>query len=144
MGMSAWLSIGDRATNNQYATISYWRSIEDIHQFALSPIHRDAWNWWNKTVKEHPHVGIMHEMFEVPKHSGWEGIYVNYPPTGLAATTRVVDSGKSAGVKEWIIPIVDASHGVYRSSRGRMAKGDTDGSSVDGIAPEAYKRQVES
>ena len=98
MGMSTWLGAGERPTSSEYATISYWRSIEDIHQFALSPIHRSAWEWWNKSVKEHSNLGIMHEVFEVPKRSGWEGIYINYHPTGLAATTKAVDEGEKSKV----------------------------------------------
>ena len=139
MGMSTWLGAGERPASNEYATISYWRSTEDIHQFALSPIHRDTWNWWNNTVKEHSHLGIMHEIFEVPKHNGWEGIYANYHPTGLAATTRLVNTGETKeGLQEWVNPIVDASRGVYRTSRGRMSKGDTDGSSNDMVAINPY------
>jgi hypothetical protein len=81
----------------------------------------------------------MHEVFEIPKHNGWEGIYINYHPTGLAATTRVVTSSKKAeGEQEWINPIVDAGRGVYRSSRGRMARGDPDGSSNEKVAMDPY------
>jgi len=139
MGMSAWLGAGERAACNEYATISYWRSIEDIHQWALSPMHRDAWNWWNKTLSKHSNLGIMHEVFEIPKRHGWEGIYANYHPTGLAATTRLVsDSGKAEGQQKWINPIVDARHGVYRSLMGRMGRGDADGSIYEKVATNPY------
>ena len=140
MGMSTWLGAGERPTSSEYATFSYRRSIEDIHEFALSPIHRSAWEWWNKTVKEHGHLGIMHEVFEVPKRSGWEGIYVNYHPTGLAATTKVVDEGeKTEGDQQWVNPVVDARKGPYRSSRGRMGgRGDEEGSSNEKVTVDPY------
>ena len=139
MGMSNWVAGGERAASNETTTISYWRSIEDIHQFALSPLHLEAWNWWNKTLSSHSQVGIMHEIFEIPKRNGWEGIYINYHPTGLAATTRLVnDSEKGEGPVEWVNPIIDARRGVYRSSRGRMAKGDAEGSSNEKVVMDPY------
>ncbi|KIX95309.1 uncharacterized protein Z520_08826 [Fonsecaea multimorphosa CBS 102226] len=139
LGMSTWLSAGERSTGNEAATISYWRSVEDIHNFALSPIHRDAWNWWNDTVSKHKDIGIMHEIFALPEHHGWEGIYVNYHPTGLGMTTRSVGSG---GKKMWINPIVDASRGVYRTSRGRMSRGDPEGKCNDKVAQDPYSQAV--
>ncbi|EXJ60261.1 hypothetical protein A1O7_04413 [Cladophialophora yegresii CBS 114405] len=133
MGMSTWVSAGERPTNNEFATISYWRSVEDIHNFGLSPIHREAWNWWNETISKHKHVGIMHEIFALPERQGWEGIYVNYQPTGLGMTTKAVESPEKGGQKLWINPIVDASRGVYRTSHGRMNRGDPEGKSNDSV-----------
>jgi Domain of unknown function (DUF4188) len=144
MGMSTWIGAGERAASSEYATFSYWRSIDDIHQFALSPIHRDAWDWWNKTLAKHSHLGIMHEIFEIPKRNGWEGIYINYHPTGLAATTRLVSGGEKAeGPQEWVNPIVDARRGVFRSSRGRMARGDAEGSSNEKVVMDPYAEVLE-
>jgi hypothetical protein len=129
MGMSAWTAAGERSTANEFATISYWRSVEDLHQFALGSVHREAWNWWNDNVPKNKHVGIMHEIFAVPARQGWEGIYGNYHPTGLGMTTRAVESFEKGGEKVWINPIVNASHGVYRTSLGRMSRGDPEGDS---------------
>ncbi|KEF62342.1 uncharacterized protein A1O9_00314 [Exophiala aquamarina CBS 119918] len=141
MGMSSWISAGERSSRNEYATISYWRSVEDIHRFALSQIHKDTWQWWNDTAKKHKHIGIMHEIFALPERSGWEGIYVNYQLTGLGATTRPVRN-KESGEAMWINPIVDASRGVYRTSRGRMSKGDPDGKGSTAMPkdPDVYNR----
>jgi heme-degrading monooxygenase HmoA len=137
LGMSTWIST-ERSTSNEYATISYWRSIEDIHEFAPSPIHRDTWNWWNDGVAKggFKQLAIMHEIFEVPKHNGFEGIYVNCHPTGLTATTRAVKGAD--GKTEWVRPILDARRGVFRSSRGRMARGDEMGSSNEKVALDPY------
>ncbi|KIW89596.1 uncharacterized protein Z519_09752 [Cladophialophora bantiana CBS 173.52] len=142
MGMSTWINGGERSTGNELATISYWRSVEDIHNFALSPIHRDAWNWWNDTVSKHKHIGIMHEIFALPERQGWEGIYINYHPTGLGMTTRPVAASEKGGEKLWINPIVDASRGVYRTSRGRMSRGDPEGKSNDKVAKNPYSPVV--
>lgn len=138
MGMSSWIST-ERSASNEYATVSYWRSVEDIHAFALGPLHREAWNWWNDTVAKggHRNLGIMHEIFEVPKTNGFEGIYINYHPTGLLATTRPVE-GPREGELEWVVPIVDARTGVYRSSRGRMSRGDALGASNEKVARDPY------
>lgn len=141
MGMSSWQAAGERASRNEYATISYWRSVEDIHRFALSPVHKDAWQWWSDTAKVHKHIGLMHEIFALPERSGWEGIYVNYHPTGLAATSRPVKN-KETGEVAWVNPIVDASRGVYRTSHGRMSRGDSAGDGTVDMprAPEIYNR----
>lgn len=143
--MTSWISAGERGMSNEYATISYWRSIEDIHNFALSPIHRDAWNWWNDNVGKLKNIGIMHEVFALPERQGWEGIYINYHPTGLGATSRAVDAAAAAGgekatggEKLWVNPIVDASRGAYRTSRGRMGRGDAEGKGNDSVARDAY------
>jgi hypothetical protein len=141
MGMSTWLGAGERTTGNELNTISYWRSVDDIHNFALSPLHRKAWNWWNDTLSKHKHVGIMHEIFALPDQEAFEGIYANYAPTGLGATTRAVISEKT-GQKIWVNPIIDASRGVYRTSRGRMDRGDQDGSGMDTIAQNPYSAPV--
>jgi hypothetical protein len=138
MGMSSWLGAGERPSSSEYATVSYWRSIEDIHNFALSPIHRSAWEWWNKNLGKHSHIGIMHEVFEIPKRNGWEGIYINYHPTGLAATTKMVEGDEKDQGAEWVNPIIDARRGAYRSSRGRMGRGDVYGSSNEKVVMDPY------
>ena len=66
----------DRYTNNQIISISYWKSREHLARFAQAPPHMKGWMWWNKTVKEHDHLSIMHEVYDVPA-GNWENIYVN-------------------------------------------------------------------
>lgn len=117
LGMSAWNSATDRSSGNEFMTISYWRSVDDIHRFAHAGIHSEAWKWWNKTVKQHPHVGIMHEIYSVPKQQ-WESIYVNYHPTQLAATSY--PKKQKNGEVEWISPMVDANKAPFRTSAGRL------------------------
>ena len=79
--MSAWLGCSD-LTSNESMTVSYWRSVDQLHDYAQGPLHREAWNWWNKTVKQHPYLSISHEIFSVPK-GNWETIYANYHPTNM-------------------------------------------------------------
>lgn len=66
--------------------------MESLHAFAQGPAHRAGWNWWNRTVKQHPHIGIMHEVYAAPK-GHWENIYVNCPPFGMG------ESDPSGGVQ---------------------------------------------
>jgi len=35
----------------EFILISYWRSIEDVHKYAHGPAHREAWKWWESTLK---------------------------------------------------------------------------------------------
>ncbi|KAK0118686.1 hypothetical protein ONS95_007569 [Cadophora gregata] len=107
------------ATEN--ITISYWRSIDDVHRFAYGPAHLAAWRWWNDNVKKLNHIGIMHEVYEADAGM-WEGVYVNFQPTLLANTTYLKKDGQLVGgevKEEWVRPLLDASRGNLRTSRGR-------------------------
>lgn len=53
-----------------------------MHRYAHSPLHREAWNWWNSITRTHPHLSISHEVYHAPKGC-WENIYVNYHLTGI-------------------------------------------------------------
>jgi hypothetical protein len=57
--------------------IIYFRSYEAIYAFAHEAAHREAWDWWNESVKRHGHLAIGHELYSVPE-GRWENIYVNY------------------------------------------------------------------
>jgi hypothetical protein len=63
-------------------SLSYWKTVDGLHTFASSPAHRDGWNWWNRNVEQHPHLGIMHEVYAAPPNA-WENIYVNFVPFGM-------------------------------------------------------------
>ena len=69
-------------TGKQVLMLSYWKDLESLHTYAQSPLHRQALDLWNKRVKTHPHLGIMHEVYNVPK-GGWENIYWNSPKTAM-------------------------------------------------------------
>lgn len=71
---------GAHTTGSELITVYYFKDMEYVHQFALSDIHRKGWDWFNKHTKQYPHLGIMHELYQVPAGK-WENIYVNYEPT---------------------------------------------------------------
>jgi hypothetical protein len=106
-------------------SFKYWRSIEDLHAFAHGPLHREGWEWWNRTLKEHPHLAIYHEVFAV-NSKNWETIYTNCEPTGLGATSYLKKGDKLASAvapDQWVSPLVDASRGQLRTMLGRMNQG---------------------
>lgn len=124
LGQTSWANTDHRGVP-EYLSVQYWRSMEDLHAFAHGPLHREGWEWWNRTVKQHPYLAIYHELYAVSgKH--WETIYVNSEPSGLGATSYLKKGGKMVeGVvaEEWISPLVDDSRGKMRTMMGRMARG---------------------
>ncbi|KAJ5892006.1 uncharacterized protein N7473_008234 [Penicillium subrubescens] len=70
LGATSWLGIGERSTANQLMFATYFRTLEDVHAYAHSQLHREAWNWWNDITKSHPHLSIMHEVYQAPKIIG--------------------------------------------------------------------------
>ncbi len=69
--------------------LSYWRSFEDLENFARSPSepHLAAWKAFNKAVGSDGSVGIWHETYLVDAGK-YEAIYGNMPKFGLAAATE--------------------------------------------------------
>ena len=123
LGQSNWMN-KDKNGCAQFNAISYWRSIDDIHAFAHGPLHREAWQWWEKGIKQgkNAHLGINHEIYSADKGQ-WENIYVNFQPTGLGATTFLRRGDKLEGgvvSDSWISPLFDASKGKLRTSAGRL------------------------
>lgn len=76
------MGYADRSAANQVMFATYFRTLEDVHAYAYSPLHREAWEWWNKITKSHPHLSIMHEVYQAPKKH-WENIYINNHLTGI-------------------------------------------------------------
>ncbi len=71
------------------ALVQYWRSFEDLEQFARNPSdpHLSAWQRFNKSVGSDGSVGIWHETYKV-NTGGHEAIYSNMPRFGLAAAAK--------------------------------------------------------
>ncbi|CZR61639.1 uncharacterized protein PAC_11536 [Phialocephala subalpina] len=116
----------DKNGANEFIFISYWRGLEDVHRFAHGELHREAWRWWESTLKQHNYIGFMHEVYEAPA-SSYEGVYINFQPSLLGATTYLKKDGKMVGgeVKpEWISPLVDANKGPMRTSNNRRGLKD--------------------
>ena len=111
----------------EFSMISYWRSIEDLHAYAHGPLHREAWLWWEKTLKQNDCVGINHEIFEAPP-GHWENVYVNFQPTGLGSTSVLKKGDKLEGGvidDEWIAPLVDVRKGKLSKSSARLGRDQT-------------------
>jgi hypothetical protein len=76
------------------AVITFWRSLEDVHEFSRDPeLHLEAWTWFNRAVREAGEVGMWHEMYKV-EPGAYEVIYGNMPRVGFAdfGTHRPVGS----------------------------------------------------
>ncbi|KAL4793952.1 hypothetical protein BDV19DRAFT_365658 [Aspergillus venezuelensis] len=121
---TSYMSNDDATLNAASAvmTVYYFRTKAGLDRFVQSPSHRAGWDWWNKTVKQHPDLSIMHELYEI-KAGSWENVYINYKPTGLATAIFPVEGGKEDGEKKWVGSIVDASKANMKSSRARLGGG---------------------
>ena len=116
LGQSSWLSAADRGVSSEFMSILYFESAEKLHEYAHGPMHTEAMVWWQKLLTKHSKISIMHEVFSAPAHA-WEGVYINYHPTGLGAASKEVELEK--GGKVWMNPLVQG-RGQLNYSRGRM------------------------
>lgn len=67
--------------------VQYWRRTEDVYRYANArdARHRPAWAAFNRRARKTSGlVGIWHETYQVARA---ESVYVDLPPTGLAAAT---------------------------------------------------------
>ena len=73
------------------ALVQYWRSFEDLENFARSPQepHLSAWKAFHKKISGDGSVGIWHETYMVQPGQS-EAIYDNMPIFGLADATKHV------------------------------------------------------
>lgn len=122
-GGSSWVQ-HDKNGALEVLFISYWRSAEDVHKYAYGDLHRKTWDWWTALDENNKHLGINHEIFEVDRRH-WEGVYINFQPTNLGATTYLQKGDKMIGgtvEDRWIHPLVDARRGKWRTSSGRLGR----------------------
>jgi hypothetical protein len=77
--------------------VQYWRSFEDLEQFARSPDapHLEAWKRFNAAVRDSGDVGIWHETYRVAKGAS-ESMFGNMPPSGLGVAGNLVPVGSTA------------------------------------------------
>lgn len=69
--------------------VQYWRSAEDVYRYAndRDAAHRPAWSAFHRRARRSPgSVGVWHETYRV---AAAESVYVDMPPTGLAAATAI-------------------------------------------------------
>jgi hypothetical protein len=78
-------------TDSQIKTevyLSYWKTLEGLHKFAHGNIHMKGQLWWEKgAMEEFPHMGVMHEVYEVPA-GNWENVFHNYQPFGICKSFK--------------------------------------------------------
>ena len=117
LGMDFYTEASASTTGSQMLTLMYFKSLADVHRYAESPLHRKAWDWYNRFARQHSHLGIMHELYEVDAGK-WENVYVNMSPNGFGVTRhRVYDEN---GAAKWASPLVDANKGHLSTTRGRL------------------------
>jgi len=73
--------------------IQYWRSFEELENFARNPSdpHLEAWKKFNKAVGADGSVGIWHETYQVEPDK-YECVYGNMPEFGLGAALEHVEA----------------------------------------------------
>jgi len=145
LGSTTYSVVGETPSNSETMTVMFFENLEGLHKFAHDPLHREAWNWWNKGLDKLKHISIWHEVFRCPA-GNWEGIYVNSKPRGLAATTvpRTLEKddealGVKAGEKGFYYPIVDARKGLLKTSAGRMSATGSQAKEHDGYNNDPYE-----
>lgn len=124
----------------ELTNVIYWKDLASIHDFAHAPLHREAWKWWDATLKEHDFIGINHEIFEADTGS-WESVYANFQPTGYGATSYLRRGGKlESGIvpDQWVSPLVDASRGKLARSSGRLGWDPTKHDKRHAVAENVY------
>lgn len=124
LGMTSWLNTDNRTSKSELMYVGYFRTTEGLHNFAHSEYHMGGWRWWNRHVKQYPHISIWHETYHVPK-GHWESIYVNSHASGINSTTfRYEDEATEKEM--WASPVVDATKGLLKTSAGRMSRSTGD------------------
>ncbi|KAF2643897.1 hypothetical protein P280DRAFT_514887 [Massarina eburnea CBS 473.64] len=118
-----WGYLGHTATlgnlfdheGNTQIWISYWKTLEGLHEFAKCAVHQDGQMAYIKD-DSFQYVGIMHETYFARRDS-FESINYNFPPFGIGATRWPVDKSKDLGL---IDPLVkDGPKSTMFSRMGR-------------------------
>ncbi|WP_137284076.1 DUF4188 domain-containing protein [Halorussus salinisoli] len=107
--------------------VQYWRSFEDLREYALdsNARHAPAMQWTNEQMRESDDVGIWHETYLV-RDDAYETVYDNVPPIGL---------GKAGTLYP--------ATGRRRTAAGRLGwtEGDEVSSEEDGIPNEPVESE---
>lgn len=122
LGGTTWRG-NEADSNNTILNIYYFRDMEGLNRFAHDPVHRQAWDWYNKDfVKKmgFSHIGIFHEAFYAPS-GNYETIYINMPPVLMGAGSAKVRN-EASGEDEWVRTLVDAEGPVWRTQYSRMGR----------------------
>ncbi|KAF2030782.1 hypothetical protein EK21DRAFT_111653 [Setomelanomma holmii] len=108
--------------------LSYWKTLEGLHKFAHGNVHMQCQMWWDRTaMKEFPHIGVGHEVYEVPA-GNWENVYHNFRPFGISNAEYPVSSkGNEAtegeeGKTQWVNGLRDANGKNWKTMYSRMGR----------------------
>jgi hypothetical protein len=71
-------------SRTHFGVLQYWRSFEDLEAWSHRPPHSEWWRAAVERMRTRGDFGVYHETFLVPRDQ-IETIYMNCPPTGLAA-----------------------------------------------------------
>ncbi|PWN43588.1 hypothetical protein IE81DRAFT_365638 [Ceraceosorus guamensis] len=105
----------ERSSNITLMTVFYFTDYGKLDRWTRASAHGGAIKWWDEGMKQgrYKHLTIAHELYRVPR-GRFESVYVNSALLGLSSTSVKTDRG-------WVRPVVDASIGALRTSRGRQA-----------------------
>ncbi|CBX97419.1 hypothetical protein IAQ61_007165 [Plenodomus lingam] len=109
--------------------LSYWKTLAGLHRFAHGPAHMQGQMWWEQGAAEaFPHIGIMHETYEVPA-GGWENVLHNFRPFGMGNAKYPIPHAvgtKSEGVEdedvEWVSGLRMVEREDGKTMYGRMGR----------------------
>ncbi len=79
------------------AILQYWRSLDDLENFARQPSdpHIEAWRAFNRAVGSDGSVGIWHETYQV-EAGCFDTVYRNMPRFGLSAAFEHIEAARLA------------------------------------------------
>jgi len=114
----------DKSTTT--VTLSYWKTLDGLYAFTSAKAHMNGQLWWERgAMDEYPHIGIAHEVYEVPA-GNWENVFHNFKPFGISATTYPVPSSvgetEKNGSTRWISGLRSADGKEWKDSRARMGR----------------------
>ena len=92
-------------------TTFYFRDAQSIHKFANEPMHREAWQMYDRGNMSH--VGLFHETFVVQRKN-WEALDLNCRPTMFGATSVQTKEG-------WVSSLVSADGRGLKSYKDRLS-----------------------
>lgn len=82
-GLGSYGTWNKHQKGRQEVYLSYWKTLDGLHEFAHSKAHRDGWLAWERGIKDKfKYIGIMHEVYEVPA-GNWENIFSNFRPFAI-------------------------------------------------------------
>ncbi|MCJ1317951.1 hypothetical protein MMC15_003278 [Xylographa vitiligo] len=125
LGKTSCLIATDDEASNTLVWLTYWKTVDQLHDFARGGPHRAGWDWYSSVAKKYPYIGIGHEMYSVPK-GHWENIYCNLRPFGMGQTRHIDYSRKLVeGENEdshFVNPLTAAEGATWRSMASRMGR----------------------